>query len=1391
MGPADDAASAIASALAAEPAAQKLLLMVDQFEELFSQVKDAATRDGFIARLKALRDDSRCTVILTMRTDFYGDLMNSALWPIDKSQVVEVAALRGEALRQAIVKPAEAAGFYLEEVLVERLLADAANEPGSLPMLQEALVLLWGTMKGRLLTRASYDTLGRDGRSGLAVAMATKADATLAALPPDRQRMARRIFLRLVQFGEGRPDTRRQLGVDDLRAESDDRADFDALLQHLIANRLLTPSPDEARGLRVDIAHEMLIVGWPTSRDWVESRRNAEKTRRRLVAKAEEWVRLGRGESGLLDPAELAEADGWLKGPDAMDLGIDSDVSTLADASRRAIDSQKRGKRRRTQMAIGALTSALLAISALGILVEFKRRNAEAQRLEAVNQRKKADDLRVVADKERNEAIVQKKAAEEAKVDAIDRRKDAERQARVSSARQLATQSWAEAKTPSRAVLLAAEAVFTTRRAGDPVEPAAEQALHWALGLAGGTPLLDFMAVERSRSELKLSPDGRHVLIKSGYDRPYRLRLVRIDGERASDVALNGLDKLKYRSDCVEFSRDGSFLAISSGEAINRHILVWDVDRADDPPAHLMEPRGIFMDNRIVWEPGSRRLAALVHATQDSGGNNVEVLVWNLAGRDEVPPVRLRRPGADVLSVAFSGDGRRVATADSSGVLAVWDLDAPDEPICRWEKSIDPAEFSRGIFRVNEPFGMSHSGRKVLLTGFREFTGREGFPPTPLRVYDVEKPDAEPVILCGLSKTPLWAGGEVRAYLHPDGRRILACESRTKEAEPGAGPPETEYRLLMWDLDDLDQPPKDCGVGGSRGGMFSSDGHYYATSGARTATSTGPYVVEVWSLSGPDPYRFQLKLDAPAEPAAFSADGKHLMVKTSTYARIWDLSDLSSGPVRLRGWDLPPRSAVFIRGTSKVATLSDDTIPVRVWDLRRPITSPRQISDRSNQIRATSADGHRLIVEKHGPPGGLLIWDLDGDGIKITPLLDSIDLNRERSFIDELKYGQRAISHDARYFSVRSVDAIRIWDLDRPTELPRILNRPKTRFMTHLMGGRLFAIDDDGSGFIWDPSREQDATTPFPLPGYQAPEIWSPGQETLWASDNGRWLVSSGLSQQTLCWDLKRPGIEPNVLVRDASDGRVLATGGGHWLLMSVGPNNKTPYRLRHLGDEVSDPMELAGSEGSEIDEAVFSPDGHQVALVCPGPVVKVWKVERPDVVSAVLRGHQGSIRSIRFTPDGRKLLAVAKDGTGRSWNLTGGDAEPIVLTMNALFDSSDWRLSPLEGEATPIGEVYPTPAGRALTVDHSGTSILLWDLELDELLRQAEQTTGRNLTLDEWRRFFPGLPYRPSFPDQTAPQFDEAEKDIARNLTLDEWQAAFPGLPYRPTFPNLSYPKK
>ena len=175
--------------------------------------------------------------------------MTSYLWPVDASQRVEVAPLRGDALREAIVRPAAGVGVQIEPSLVERLLADAADEPGVLPLLQETMRLLWDKVEGRLLPFAAYERLnlypavgasGAQGATGLAAAIAMKADATLAELTPDQQAISRRTFLRLVQFGEGRADTRRQQPLSALRAVADDPVLFERTLEHLTDHRLLT-----------------------------------------------------------------------------------------------------------------------------------------------------------------------------------------------------------------------------------------------------------------------------------------------------------------------------------------------------------------------------------------------------------------------------------------------------------------------------------------------------------------------------------------------------------------------------------------------------------------------------------------------------------------------------------------------------------------------------------------------------------------------------------------------------------------------------------------------------------------------------------------------------------------------------------------------------------------------------------------------------------------------------------------------------------------------------------------------------------------------------------------------------------------------------------------------
>jgi hypothetical protein len=366
--PSADPQSALQSAIANPSGAGPQLLIVDQFEELFTLAHALGDAD------RAVFCDALVTlvgggwhVVLTVRADFYGDLMRlTKLWPEVRQHRFELTPLGRDALKEAIVRPAERVRVLVEPTLVERLLADAGNEPGILPFLQETLLLLWAGLERRCLPAAAYDRLVADAerarrggtpwRSGLGVAMAARADQALAALPSDTARdIARRVLLRLVQFGEGRADTRRQQRRDELRSSHDDPALFEETVRQLVAARLLIASGGEGgtnvNDVVLDIAHEALLSGWPQLADWIAKRREGEQTRRWLHQQAARWlerVQAGQG-GGVLDEMETMEAERWREQYGAL-VGHDAAVEQLIEASRREVDRERdEAERRRRQ----------------------------------------------------------------------------------------------------------------------------------------------------------------------------------------------------------------------------------------------------------------------------------------------------------------------------------------------------------------------------------------------------------------------------------------------------------------------------------------------------------------------------------------------------------------------------------------------------------------------------------------------------------------------------------------------------------------------------------------------------------------------------------------------------------------------------------------------------------------------------------------------------------------------------------------------------------------------------------------------------------------------------------------------------------------------------------
>jgi formylglycine-generating enzyme required for sulfatase activity len=322
----------------------RLLVVVDQLEQIFAPNVAKQQRDAFIGSLLRLITISGVSVVLTVRADFYDELMNSALWDAAKSRRLDLGMLDDDSLRAAIVEPAARAGVSVEPALVERLVADAAHEPGMLPFVQETLVSLWESLEGRNLALQAYEEMvvaaqrsGSTASNGLEVAMEAHAKAAYTALNWDEQKVAQRILLRLIQLGDVERLTRRQQTEGELIVRDDEKQMVERVLESLARERLITLSGDApGRERRVDLSHEALVHGWSSLEEWVCLGREAELLRREVEKASAVWQKENKGlrSSYLYRGVQLRQARKWAADhPDDVDHDIDI---FLAAAQRRA-----------------------------------------------------------------------------------------------------------------------------------------------------------------------------------------------------------------------------------------------------------------------------------------------------------------------------------------------------------------------------------------------------------------------------------------------------------------------------------------------------------------------------------------------------------------------------------------------------------------------------------------------------------------------------------------------------------------------------------------------------------------------------------------------------------------------------------------------------------------------------------------------------------------------------------------------------------------------------------------------------------------------------------------------------------------------------------------------
>ncbi len=286
--------SSVVSRILAKHPQRRLLIVVDQLEELFTISQHSTIAEGereaanFLeVLLNAVQSlQSQFSLVVTLRADFIGALLE---YPPILQMLQETRYFLGpmttDELRQAITEPARKQGVTFEAGLVQRILEDVSGQEGSLPLLEFALTQLWHKQENNTITHTSYDAIG-----GVEEALANHADATFNNLSEREQTLAKKVFLQLVYPGTGQEDTRRIATREELE-------DAWGVVQKLASYpaRLLVTGYSEIGEQTAEVSHEALIRRWGMLRAWMSDYRSFRTWQERLRQDVKLWSEENRG----------------------------------------------------------------------------------------------------------------------------------------------------------------------------------------------------------------------------------------------------------------------------------------------------------------------------------------------------------------------------------------------------------------------------------------------------------------------------------------------------------------------------------------------------------------------------------------------------------------------------------------------------------------------------------------------------------------------------------------------------------------------------------------------------------------------------------------------------------------------------------------------------------------------------------------------------------------------------------------------------------------------------------------------------------------------------------------------------------------------------------------
>lgn len=839
------------------------LLVVDQFEEVFTRCPDPRERAAFIAALAGGGPGPRPRVVLGLRADHYGScLAHPLLERALAAHQITVPPMREEDLRAAVEGPAAAAGLTLEPGLTDRLLHDlregrSGDDAGALPFLAHALRETWLRRSGARLTLAGYQATGGIWRS-----VATTTEALYQSLDQAGRAGLRELLLRLVYFppqGTVGGAVRQRVPLD--------RLPHPAIRDRLAEARLITTDQDTAQ-----ISHEALLHAWPRLRRWIEEDAATLRLRQRVRAAAEEWHRSGRDAAFLYRGSRLEHAAAELLSQ-ARRRPLDARSLEFLTAGQRAAARERYRERQRVRL----LRSTVVVIAVALCLTVIAALAAVRQQRIAEEQREVAAYRALLAQAENTRAADPRLSLRQGLAAyALQPTADARRALFETLA-----------ASPFRgSVRLPAGTTGGVRLGpgGRTLVTAGQDGsgLHlWDTGRvtragAGAGPLATLPCDGARAEAAAFSSDGRTLAAPCGG----AVTVWDIDGlaegtapRRLSAPAVTGLPGAP---EAVALNEDGTVLAaagwwpgdLAEGRETGGALVLWDLGEPEQP-RRLSVTRRVYETDSVAFSPDGDTLAAASATLRGSGALDADSLwgvtgvrLWDASDPEQPRPGALTRGSNGHL--AFSGDGSLLATCQGNAVKLIG-VRGPGEAEVLAERSAHTDLVS---------------GLALSADGERLATGSLNGEVTVWDVSDARSPERSRVLPGHQSVSALAFGS---------GGALVSADEGNGEAE-----------LIRWDLA-ATAAPQVVGEVPADVTALSADGHVLAA-----ASGTG---LRLWDPRDP----------ADPRPLSPPADTGSLVLDLALDSRG---TLLASGHVdgTLRLWDITDRSRLREAGTIRLPT---------------------------------------------------------------------------------------------------------------------------------------------------------------------------------------------------------------------------------------------------------------------------------------------------------------------------------------------------------------------------------------------------------------------------------------------------------------------------------------